>query len=458
MNTIIEILIDKSGSMGYMKDSPKSENKYLLADGSTRTDLLKKMMLQEILPLLDYSQKIIIRTFRRDVEKSENEIRTIYENGYDKEELTTIIKNIPNPPMGGTPISTALETSIEALTQFKNYDRKIILLTDGQENGAGNYFETAQKAMKLHGIPCKIFIVGINQDVSARKKSKDLAASTKGMYLNVNTINYDKREINESLLPLKKEIIQSSINNLTTLNSNRVTANNPNKAQNTNIINTNTSFVKSKTIPNVELINQKNTKADKPYKNETITTTDTNNELKEVVDKNSKALQLISKQLENLGQEISNLKVNIDDYENHIDLVINENQELNKKIGRMSEQFLFEKLRKKYGERLVWLNKNEESFQDHDFEVIDDDKSVEYFIECKGTKGNEKFFYLTKNEWELFIKNTKNYQVYFVHDILIEPKIIKIDNLLDWILKGKIYPLSDKNRNVKANRIMMTIN
>lgn len=464
MDTIIEILIDKSGSMGFMKGSELHENKYLLKDGSTRTDLIKKMMIQEIIPTIDYANKVTIRTFTTIGEKFEQtEVKSIYDGHFDEEKIIETINSLENPPLGGTPISEALEKSIEELSNYKNHDRKIILLTDGEESGKGDYLETAKKAISLHGIPCKIFIVGLDQEESARTKAKQLADYTEGNYLNVNSINYNKEYFTSVFLPIKSQVLKSSLENLTSakVGQNITQPNNTsNSLQNPQ--------TEQKPLKELESINSemKSSKIEVSSNKEDEIVPERPSEqifeekieLKEIVEKNSKALNLITKQLENLNQEIRSLKVNFDFYEEQEDIVIAENRELNEKVRTASERFVNEKLKAKYTERLRWLNENGESGADHDFEVLEEDTTIEYFIECKGTKSGEKIFLLTKNEWELFINNTKNYQVYFVYNALSSPSLIKIDNLLDWILKGKIYPFSNKNRKVKAERLIMTIN
>lgn len=45
----INILIDASGSMGFMEGAGvEHENKYLLPDGSTRTQLVKKILINPL--------------------------------------------------------------------------------------------------------------------------------------------------------------------------------------------------------------------------------------------------------------------------------------------------------------------------------------------------------------------------------------------------------------------------
>ena len=118
---------------------------------------------------------------------------------------------------------------------------------------------------------------------------------------------------------------------------------------------------------------------------------------------------------------------------------------------------MYEVLKIKYGDRLVWENKDSESGKPYDFRVIDGEET-EFYIDCKSTKFTEPVFYLTDKEWTFFLKNTKNYQIYLLVDVENEShKLIKIDNLLDWLLKNKVLPYSNKNRAIKANRVLFTV-
>jgi len=62
MKTIIEILIDNSNSMGRCEGLEHFEQ-FLLPDGSTRMKLVKKILINEIIPTLDYASKLVVRTF-----------------------------------------------------------------------------------------------------------------------------------------------------------------------------------------------------------------------------------------------------------------------------------------------------------------------------------------------------------------------------------------------------------
>ncbi len=88
---------------------------------------------------------------------------------------------------------------------------------------------------------------------------------------------------------------------------------------------------------------------------------------------------------------------------------------------------------------------------------MEEDGSVEYYIECKGTAKKKTTFYITKNEWNLFLNNTKNYQIYFIQNVIGSPTHIFINNLLDWLLKGKIHPYLKTRDIIKEERVFLTV-
>ena len=131
---------------------------------------------------------------------------------------------------------------------------------------------------------------------------------------------------------------------------------------------------------------------------------------------------------------------------------------MNERIRIASESFLHEKLKDKFGDRVKWLNETKESGTSYDFEVIDPiDNSKECFIECKASMHADKVFLMTKSEWQFFLQNKSKYQIFFVSSALTNPQLTKIDNLMDWIVEGKIFPISTKNIKLKADRIVFTI-
>lgn len=430
MDTIIEILIDNSNSMGPF-EAEKGNKTYLLPDGSTRMELAKKILLDEVIPKLDYANKITVRRFHSITETDKSSkpvIDEIYSGGLDKPAISSKINEIEIPiNTGGTPITAAVKKAIDELAKFPEADRKIILVTDGQETDGGDYKKTAEDALKQYGIPCNIFIVGISQDTTAEEKSKALAIATGGSYINLKAKVYDKVNLQTALRPIYSKAVTTSIQN--------IVADKPKVIQQTQS-NQNGNSQEPKLIIEEE------------KKNEI--------DYSDIIQKNATALNLISKQLTNITEAIDSLKKPeaIDDEE----IIVTENPELNERIRVASESFLYDKLKEKFGTRVKWLNENAESGQSYDFEVLDTlDNSTEYYIECKASMHQEKAFYMTRSEWLFFIEHTNNYQLYFISNALTNPQLTKIDNLLQWILSGKVMPLSNKNIRLKAERIIFSV-
>ena len=221
METIIEILIDASGSMGYMKGVKEFENKCLI-DGQTRMTFIKKVIIDELMPIIKYADKIIIRTFRLNIIESEKKynlsIPIIYEDRFDSENIKTIISKIEDPLPGGTPIAEAILAAQSNLQLFPNSDRKIIIFTDGEESSGGgyngNYVQSAKNIESLEGIPCKIYVIGLSQNKVEEAKSRAIAKS--GGYFNITSEKYSSIELQKILSPFKIDILQRTIENFQT--------------------------------------------------------------------------------------------------------------------------------------------------------------------------------------------------------------------------------------------------
>jgi DNA gyrase/topoisomerase IV subunit A len=169
---------------------------------------------------------------------------------------------------------------------------------------------------------------------------------------------------------------------------------------------------------------------------------------------NNEALKLIIEEIKSIKEQLKDLKSN-----KTVIPEVEEDTEHNEKIRKASEEYIFEVLKRKYPDRVKWLNENGESYSDHDFEILDiENGTIEYYIECKGTVKNKPTFYMTKNEWRLFLNHTKNYQIYFVKNSFGNPSHIFIDNLLDWLLKGKIVPYLKERDIIKEERVFLTLN
>lgn len=429
MDTLIEILVDNSNSMGPF-EAEKGNKTYLLPDGSTRMELAKKILVEELIPKLDYAHKVAIRRFHsitKDDKSSEPLIDTIYSGALDKPTIINKINAIEIPKnTGGTPITAAVKYSIDELAKSPNADRKIILVTDGQETDGGDYKKTAEEALKQLGIPCNIYIVGISQDKEAEEKSKALATSTGGTYTNLTAKVYDKPALQTALRPIYFKAVNASLQNITAEKPKPVIQ--PTPVQ-----------------QNIQTTN-----------NSTATETKLETVYSEVLEKNTTAFNLISKQLSTITEAIEGLRNTTKESDDEIE--VTENAELNERIRVASESFLYNKLKEKFGDRVKWLNETNESGTSYDFEVTDPiDNSKECFIECKASMYADKVFLMTKAEWLFFLQNKSKYQIFFVSSALTNPQLTKIDNLMDWIIEGKVIPISTKNIKLKADRIIFTI-
>ena len=214
-STIIEILIDSLGSMGYMKGS-EGEGKYLI-DGVTRMHLAKRILIEHIIPTIDFADHVIVRIFRTNSKKEGNEIinnlsiSIIYQGNFEKQKILNAISSLQDPLPGGTPITAAIEAAAENLSRFSNSDRKIIFVTDGEENGGGNYVDALKKVELLNGIPCKIFIVGLAQDEQSESKIKEIAS---GGYYNIKSKTFSLKDVQRELGPLKLAVLRNTLENV----------------------------------------------------------------------------------------------------------------------------------------------------------------------------------------------------------------------------------------------------
>lgn len=454
MKAHLRILIDASGSMGYMKGQKDHENKYLLPDGSTRMDLTKKILSEDFIPYLDFIHLVLIHTFRKSYHynadgtiKGENGValdyfdyKSIYGSTFNKVNILNTISKIANPLPGGTPI---FETLKKAITDFKlsTLDKKIIILfTDGDSNDEVEFDTKILEFIQAIKMEISIYIIGIDQDEVAEKKSKNLAEKTKGKYINLKAIDYDKKYINQMLFELRSGILTSTLNQISQPEA---------KISQPISVSTIKDESKSHTLVKEITVEEKIDET-KPIYEEV-----TSFNIEEVVKKNSMALNIIGKQLEMITQEIKYIKSGKTVVEEDDEIEIIENTELNTQIGYNAEKIIFEYLQKNKVESLVWNNEKEESYKSFDMQFSHNNQI--HYIECKGSPNNENYFYLTKDEWIFFLKNKNNYKLYYVSSINTNPQIKFIENLLEAILVGSLVPYSIKNRNVKAERILFTI-
>lgn len=435
--TIIEILIDHSGSMGFMKGAGvEHENKYLI-DGQTRMSLVKKILIEQIIPTIDYANKVFIRTFRINSKKvgdkqvDELFVPLIYQGIFDKQKIQATISNIQDPPAGGTPITGAINIAVANLAKYENCDRKIILVTDGEENGGGDYIEASKKAMQLKGIPCKTFIIGIAQDEQSEKKTIAIAT---GGYFNIKTNATSTNDLQKVLIPLKKAVLQNTIQNI------QKATNNVNP-QPTIQQNNTSEIVKEK----IDIL-----KSEKAI--------ETNNQLTEFENKLKQQILNSEKLLSELANIKDTLRLNTL-LETGIDATtLTIDSDYSEGIRKTSETYLYSFLCNKFGsEKVKWLNQKVESYSNHDFEIIDDKGNIVSLIECKGTLKDKPTFYLTSSEWKYFTENKDIYQIYRVFNVQGEMYAICIENLMNALLNRQIVPYLLKPEILKEDRVFLTL-
>lgn len=434
-DTIIEILIDNSGSMGYMTGHPQHEGKFLI-DGVTRMALIKQILAEQIIPTIDYANLITIRTFRLNSKKEKDKvvdelsIPIIFQGAFDKQKIITAIASLQDPPSGGTPITAAINLAVNDLSKHPNSDRKIIILTDGEETGEGDYREAAKKAEQLDGIPCKIFIIGLSQDNQAEEKSREIAS---GGYYNIKTKSFAANEIQRVLAPLKTAILRNTNQNIQTISNSVHSQIQPTK-------------IKETVEKKIAAVNQQ-------HKQATVLQLDElENKIQEQVSNTQKLLAELSSL-----KELFRVDALLDSGFDATTLTID--SEYSESIRQRSEKFLHEILCDKYGlNKVRWLNENGESGKQHDFEILDDIGNISALVECKGTSMDKPTFYLTTNEWSHFLKNKEIYQIYRVFNVDGSMNAVCIPNLHLALLKEQVVPYLQKPEILKEGRVFLTLN
>ncbi|WP_294307925.1 DUF3883 domain-containing protein [uncultured Chryseobacterium sp.] len=419
MDIHARILIDYSGSMGYMKGSKEFENKYLLPDGSPRIELVKKILIEDIIPSIQHYNFINIVTFSNSPYRTNDfHFKYLY-SGLPNSESIKRIQELKAPPMGGTPIFTAFKGLSDYIKNKTSAKKVMFIVTDGDSNDVEDFDEKILELMKTSDMKCPIYVIGIDQNYKAETKSKNLCNESGGKYVNLQAMDYDKRYIESMLFELKSNILNSSLSVIS----------DPKKTVDLD------SGIKDQNS-----FQEKNSDISLPLPDDYI------NKLEKTIEDNTNAISLIGKQLELVVNQISNLK-NIDQND---EVEILENYELNLKIGRHAESYVNDYLKNILDlQYCKWNNKVTESYQPFDFE-IGTGSSVKY-LECKGSIGNDKSFYLSKTEWDFFLDHKENYELIFVSEVFKENQIINVGNLFQAIIDKKIVPYSIRNRKIKSD-------
>ena len=207
MKTIIEILIDVSSSM----------NEFLPGD-IRKIDLAKEILIDRIIPNLNYSDSIGIRVFGGHCNII-NQVENIPQANFYK--LKSFIETQIPEPHGKTPLALAITTSVDNLKTNPNADKEIYLVTDGEETCGGNIIAAAEYAAS-NGINCKVHIIGIGELSEAAIHQFDIITSkTGGKNINVGRKGTSKGHLDRDLQPLFHSGIDDVVNLIDTEYSKR---------------------------------------------------------------------------------------------------------------------------------------------------------------------------------------------------------------------------------------------
>ena len=112
-----------------------------------------------------------------------------------------------------------------------------------------------------------------------------------------------------------------------------------------------------------------------------------------------------------------------------------------------------------YGkEQVTWLNENGESYNSYDYSVHTNESNL--FIDCKGTRGTKKTFYMSLYEWSFFLdcmKRGDKFQIYRVFNVDTNISCVIIDDLENWIKEKKIVPYLPATEHIKGGIVFLTL-
>ena len=110
--------------------------------------------------------------------------------------------------------------------------------------------------------------------------------------------------------------------------------------------------------------------------------------------------------------------------------------------GRLGEEFVYRDLVSKFGkERVIWLNEGGETYHEYDFEILNHDGNVIYYVDAKATttseiSSNTVPIYITKSEWKFMQDRCEeNYiiaRVYQAKSSNSEVKYFNISAMKKW--------------------------
>src|SRR5574344_117718 len=192
--------------------------------------------------------------------------------------------------------------------------------------------------------------------------------------------------------------------------------------------------------------------------NETISVSDSVSPIDSV---SGKDLEVENK---NLQDKLKRMRSILQDYESTNGLASSnpttqQNKEIFEHIRQESEKYAYNLLVDSYGKNIVeWMNSCGETYNQYDFAVHQGERNI--YIDCKGTKGDKKTFYMSSSEWSFFLKcinNGNTYQIYRVFNIDSEKYCIIIDDLEKWIKEEKIVPYLPATESILGGRVFLTL-
>ena len=167
---------------------------------------------------------------------------------------------------------------------------------------------------------------------------------------------------------------------------------------------------------------------------------------------------------EDLRSQIERMRMQLSDYQAtdgfaSSNPTTEQDKEFFEHIRQVSEEYAYELLVQSYGRNNVtWMNQTGESFNSYDYSVHTDDKKL--FIDCKGTPGTKKTFYMSLYEWSFFLECMKRgdkFQIYRVFNVDSGMTCTIIDDLESWIKEEKIVPYLPATESIKGGRVFLTL-
>jgi hypothetical protein len=425
---------------------------------SGKQKMVKRLFSDEIVPSLNFSEPIGLRTFL-SVVGSPIIISSLDMGLNTMSDFNKKIDGLPWPN-GGAPLAKTVNKSVSDFENIDADDKIVVLVTGGSDNFRYEMGYVAYEINNAKG-EVRLVVLGINLSENDEKDAISSIEKCNGAFCNIkmNDDNYERFEAKAQLETFFNALKGKPAAPKVQEPAKNIVKETP-KAEPVKIEFTaptiTVSEKKAAAEPQFESIKPIEVKpAEIPNESESADEIDVfdvlakNNEaIKACLLNNVEAFNLLSARLDSANAKID--KLIADDKA----VVIEEDSELNAEIADKSRAIVMQLLQSKYPERVKSVNNTEKGY---DFQVWLDNESVEYRIACKGLLDEQQTFCMARKEWEVCMKNNRNYQVYLINNMSSQPTVTIIDNLMGWLLKGKIVPCAPKNKKVKADTVTLTI-